>query len=98
MRRPKLREIKEALKSFFSPPYTGKFPYAPDKTFPGFRGKPEPDDAECIACGACAEVCPARAIEIRQNMSVKPPVREVIWHYDVCIFCVRGRTRHATRT
>jgi len=87
MKYPKLREIKEAIKSFFSPAYTGKFPYAPEKTFPGFRGKPEPSDTECIACGACAEVCPARAIEIRQNDETKPPTREVIWHYDICIFC-----------
>ncbi len=87
MKYPKLREIKEALKSFFSAPYTNKFPYAPAKTFPGFRGKPEPNDAECIACSACAEVCPARAIEIRQNKNIKPATRQVIWHYDICIFC-----------
>lgn len=87
MRYPKLRELKHAIKSFFSAPYTGKFPYAPGKAFPNFRGKPEPDDNECIACGACAEVCPARAIEVKENTGLKPATKEIIWHYDLCIFC-----------
>ena len=98
MKYPKLREIREALKSFFSPAYTGKFPYAPGKAFPGFRGKPEPSEKDCIACGACAEVCPARAIEIKNNMSSKPPTRELIWHYDICIFCGQCERFCTTKT
>jgi len=84
---PKLREISEALRSFFGPAYTGKFPYAPGKAFPNFRGKPTPDENECITCGACAEVCPSGAIEVKENTGLKPPTREVVWHYDLCIFC-----------
>lgn len=87
MRYPKLRELKEAVKSFFSKPYTTEFPYKPHTAFEGFRGKPVPNDKECIACGACAQVCPSRAIEIKENINRKIPNREVIWHYDLCIFC-----------
>ena len=46
-----------------------------------------PDDDACIACGACAEVCPSRAIEVRENLEKKPATREMIWRYDLCIFC-----------
>ena len=87
MRYPKIRELKEAIRSFFSKPYTTKYPAVPHIPFPRFRGKPIPDDEGCIACGACAEVCPSRAIEVRENLDKKPPTREMIWHYDLCIFC-----------
>jgi ferredoxin len=32
-------------------------------------------------------VCPAGAIEMKENLGKKPPEREIIWHYDRCIFC-----------
>ena len=87
MRYPKIRELREAIKSFFSKPYTTKYPAVPHIPFPRFRGKPVPDDDACIACGACAEVCPSRAIEVRENLEKKPATREMIWRYDLCIFC-----------
>ncbi|MCX5782129.1 MAG: 4Fe-4S dicluster domain-containing protein [Elusimicrobia bacterium] len=89
MKYPKLRELKEAFKSFFSKPYTTKYPAEPHTPFPKFRGRPIPDDNECIACGACSIVCPSNAIEIKENLDKKPPTREVIWHYDLCIFCAQ---------
>jgi len=87
MRYPKLREIKEALKSFFSKPYTTRFPAKPHIPFERFRGKPVPDDEKCIACGACAEVCPSRAIEVKDTLDKKPETRDIIWHYDLCVYC-----------
>jgi hydrogenase-4 component H len=87
MRYPKLRELKEAIWALIKGPVTTDFPKKPHIPFPGFRGKPVPDETGCIACGACAQVCPARAIEIKENGPAATPTREVIWHYDLCIYC-----------
>ena len=77
MKRPKLRELKEAVKAVLKGPCTISFPHKPHTPLPKFRGRPAPDDKECIACGACAAVCPARAIEVKEDLSVKPPRREI---------------------
>lgn len=83
----KLREIKQAFASLFGAPYTNNFPAQPHEPFPRFRGKPIPSQTACVACGACAKVCPSRAIEVVDTVSATPPVRAVIWHYDLCVFC-----------
>ncbi|MBI5573621.1 MAG: 4Fe-4S dicluster domain-containing protein [Elusimicrobia bacterium] len=67
MKYPKLRELKEAIKALIKGPYTTKFPFEPHTPFPRFRGKPVPDEKGCIGCGACAEVCPPRSIEIKDS-------------------------------
>jgi len=41
--------------------------------------RPEVDQAACIACGACWEYCPARAIS--------PDKNNIIFDYDKCIRC-----------
>ncbi|HBU69357.1 MAG TPA: 4Fe-4S ferredoxin [Elusimicrobia bacterium] len=87
MKYPKLRELKEAITALIKGPYTTKFPAEPHVAMPGFRGKPTPDKELCIACGACAEVCPARAIEVKNNTETSPKTRDIIWHYDLCIYC-----------
>jgi hydrogenase-4 component H len=87
MKYPKLRELKEAVTALIRGPVTTTFPATPHTAFPKFRGKPVGDEKECIACGACAEVCPARAIEIKDMLDTDQPSRAVIWHYDICIFC-----------
>lgn len=85
MKYPKLREIKEAVRALVSGPYTTKFPFRPHTPDENFRGRPVPDEKECIGCGACAEVCPAAAIEIKDDKSAR--VRTLVWHYDQCVFC-----------
>jgi len=83
MRYPKLRELKEAIKALIKGPYTARFPYQPHKPFQRFRGKSEYHEDDCIGCSACFQVCPARAIEIRDEKDK----RILIVHWDLCIFC-----------
>ncbi len=92
MKYPKLRELREAVKSIFSRPYTTKFPYAPHEPYDGYRGKPKYFEEYCVGCGACAEVCPANAISVIDPVeSVKKeetvPKRKIELRYDMCIFC-----------
>jgi len=86
MRKPKLRELGEALKVIFlEGPYTSKFPREPTVPPETFRGKPAFDPDVCIGCGACAEVCPARAIEVIDDL--ESGMRTIKLRYDICNFC-----------
>jgi hydrogenase-4 component H len=83
MRKPKLRELKEALTSVISKPYTTSFPFTPLEPAEAFRGQPLYDEKECIGCGACAEVCPARTIDVVDEGAK----RTFTHHFDNCIYC-----------
>jgi len=83
MRYPKLRELKEAIKALIKGPYTSKFPFQPHKPYERFRGKPEFHQDDCVGCGACVQVCPAKAIEM-QDIGEK---RTLTLRWDMCIFC-----------
>ncbi len=87
MRTPKVREVREALRSLFSRPYTIRYPYEPVVPPERFRGKPKFFENECIGCGACAQVCPARAIDVRDVVSGGTGRRTLTVHHDHCIFC-----------
>lgn len=83
MKYPKLRELREAIKALVKGPYTSKFPYKPHKPYEGFRGKPEFHEEDCVGCGACFQVCPARAIDMQDEKEKR--ILTVNW--DMCIFC-----------
>lgn len=92
MKYPKLRELKEAIKSLFSRPYTSMYPFKPHEPYEGFRGKPQYFEEYCVGCGACAEVCPGNAISVvdppEPVMKKTPaPMRKVECRYDMCNFC-----------
>ncbi|MCF8304384.1 MAG: 4Fe-4S dicluster domain-containing protein [Bacteroidales bacterium] len=85
MRYPKLREVREALVSVFTPAYTTKFPVKPHIPFEGYRGKPEVDDKNCLGCETCANVCPPMAITFEDNKETG--LRTIRRDYGKCIFC-----------
>ncbi len=87
MRTPKVRELGEALRSLFSRPYTVRYPYEPVVPPEAFRGKPKFVDEECIGCGACAMVCPARAFVVVNTVDGREGRRTLTIHHDHCIFC-----------
>lgn len=93
MRKPKLRELKEALTAVVKGPYTTGFPFTPLKPAEAFRGLPEYHEDDCIGCGACAEVCPARTIDVIDEGST----RTLIHHYDNCIYCGQCQANCTTK-
>lgn len=85
MKYPKLRELKEAVKSLFSPPYTTRFPKEPSIPAARFRGKPQYYKDDCVGCGACAEVCPAATIHVTDDLKAR--TRALTLRLDSCLFC-----------
>ncbi len=85
MKKPKLRELREAIKALIKGPYTSKFPaeepYIPET----FRGFPKFDSSKCVGCGACSEVCPPMAITLKDDPERK--IRVIKVRYDSCIMC-----------
>ncbi len=82
---PKLREVKEALISFFSAPYTTRFPAEAHRPEPEFRGLPRYHEADCVGCGACAQVCPPQAIIMTDDAAARR--RTLTINYASCIHC-----------
>ena len=87
MRKPKLRELLEAIRAVVQGPYTYRFPAEPSPAPPAFRGKGKFLEDECVGCGACAEVCPAGAIEVVDQPGQEPPMRTITRRDDHCVFC-----------
>jgi formate hydrogenlyase subunit 6/NADH:ubiquinone oxidoreductase subunit I len=85
MRYPKLREVKEAVISLFSPAYTTSFPYKEHVPEEKFRGKPVVDDKNCVGCLTCANVCPPSAITVADDK--EKGIRTITRDYGKCIFC-----------
>jgi hydrogenase-4 component H len=81
------RILKLAITSLFSRPFTTKFPYAPYEPIKQFRGRPRYHKDDCIGCGACAQVCPADAIDVTDDVKGPKPMRKLVHHLDTCLQC-----------
>ncbi|KUI96626.1 formate hydrogenlyase complex iron-sulfur subunit [Vibrio sp. MEBiC08052] len=66
---------------------TAKYPFAPYEVSTDFRGKPELDATQCIACGACMRACPANALVMETDE--QQGIRR--WELSLarCIYCGR---------
>ncbi len=88
------RGLVRTLRQMFKPKFTREYPE--EKFIPpaSYRGRPvlvEENGVErCVACGLCARVCPALAIEVQAGetdlMKERYPVRFEI-NMLRCIFC-----------
>jgi formate hydrogenlyase subunit 6/NADH:ubiquinone oxidoreductase subunit I len=85
MKYPKLRELKEAVRSLVTPAYTTKFPAKPHTPAENYRGKPVVDDRYCVGCETCANVCPSGVITFVDDKKGKK--RFIERNYGLCIFC-----------
>ncbi len=81
------RVLLQALRAIFSRPYTTDYPNVPYEPPPSFRGRVRFDAAACIGCGACAEVCPSKCIDVIDDEQADPPKRTLVQHVDACIWC-----------
>lgn len=79
-----LKLIKEVLKVGQA---TVAYPFQPVELPPGFRGKPEYDPEQCIACAACTIACPPNALTMENDLETG--VRTWSIFYGRCIFCAR---------
>jgi len=87
VKKPKIRELKEAITSLFSRPFTTEFPFKPHVPAKKFRGKPEYNSDTCVGCGACFYVCPARAIDMSDEVVDGRGKRVLVHHPKDCLFC-----------
>ena len=81
------RVLMQALRAIFSRPYTTDYPAVPYQPPPGFRGRVRFDADACIGCGACAQVCPPKCIDVVDDVECDSPKRTLIQHVDACIWC-----------
>ncbi len=81
------RILKQALRAVFSPAFTTRFPAEPFVPQDAFRGRPRFNADGCTGCGACAQVCPPKCIEILDDLESSPPRRILVQHLDACIVC-----------
>lgn len=66
---------------------TVKYPFSPLEVCADFRGKPEYNAQQCIACGACTVACPANALTMETDTN--SGIRTWQIFLGRCIFCGR---------
>ena len=81
-----LSKLKEAIICFKAGKVTLPYPFEPHDPESDFRGKPTVDVEKCIGCAGCANVCPARAIDVYDPCTEK---RIMLYRLGRCTYCGR---------
>jgi NADH-quinone oxidoreductase subunit I len=89
-----LKGLRMTIAQMFKPTFTSQYPEERFKPEPSFRGRPvlvtEKGVERCVACGLCARVCPALAIEVQASetelVKERYPIKFEI-NMVRCIFC-----------
>jgi len=89
-----LKGLRMTIRQIFKPAFTSQYPEERFKPEPSFRGRPvlvaENGVERCVACGLCARVCPALAIEVQASETDLEKERYPI-KFEInmvrCIFC-----------
>lgn len=89
-----LKGMTLTWKQMFRPKFTRQYPEERFNPQPSYRGRPvlvEEEGVErCVACGLCARVCPALAIEVQASETELPKERYPV-KFEInmlrCIFC-----------
>ncbi|MDY7039561.1 MAG: 4Fe-4S binding protein [Chloroflexota bacterium] len=85
--------LPELWRTLFTRPITVRFPFAPLKLPPYFRGKVTIDDPHlCRGCGLCVRDCPAFALELERESDASNPSKRgeqfrLIHYHDRCAYC-----------
>jgi NADH-quinone oxidoreductase subunit I len=89
-----VKGLQMTIRQMFKPTFTSQFPEERFKPESSFRGRPvlvaENGVERCVACGLCARVCPALAIEVQAAETEFEKERYPI-KFEInmvrCIFC-----------
>jgi len=89
-----VKGLRMTIRQMFRPTFTSQFPEERFKPESSFRGRPvlvaENGVERCVACGLCARVCPALAIEVQAAETELEKERYPI-KFEInmvrCIFC-----------
>lgn len=76
--------LPRLLRSLFRRPFTVKYPFAPAKICPAYRGELLFAPDICVGCGLCVRDCPAFALEL---VEVAEEGYQLIYHRGRCAFC-----------
>ena len=91
------RVLAHVIRNVLAPPFPIRYPDQPVEPLEGFRGRPRFDEASCIGCGACAEVCPPKCIDVIDDLDSETPKRRLVQHLDACIWCGQCERHCPTR-
>ncbi|GAB1430345.1 hypothetical protein MASR2M18_11780 [Ignavibacteria bacterium] len=88
------RGLGLTLKQMFKPTFVRQYPEERWEPLGSYRGRPvlvlEEDGERCVACGLCARVCPALAIEVRASETEQEKERyPMLFEINMlrCIYC-----------
>ncbi|MFP4136364.1 MAG: 4Fe-4S dicluster domain-containing protein [Candidatus Acetothermia bacterium] len=87
MKKPKVRELAEAVRAVFSGRFTSRFPEEEADLASSFRGAPEYQPDGCVGCSGCYHVCPADAIHLDDSVDGAGGERKLSVHLEECIYC-----------